>query len=129
MQGVGGGVVVAGQAASQGCADGAGQDGEGDVGVGALRGDGPGERVGVEGPDGFGEALFDVHAAGVPLDDLFDGGVPVVGDDDGRGVATQAGVACQVDGTTWARFLPRSWDDRSPVVALGAAVAAWLSPQ
>jgi hypothetical protein len=35
--------------------------------------------------------LFDVHPAGVPLDELFRGGGPVVGDDDGGGVAAEAG--------------------------------------
>ena len=72
MQGVGGGVVVAGEAAAEGGADGAGEDGEGDVEV-DVEGDGAGEGVGVEGADGLGEALFDVHPPGVSLDELFRG--------------------------------------------------------
>ena len=82
--------MVAGEASAEGGADGAGEDGEGDVEV-DVEGDGPGEGVGVEGPDGFGEALFDVHPAGVSLDELFDAGGAVVGDDDGRGVPAESG--------------------------------------
>ena len=44
LQGVGGGVVVAGEAAAEGGADGAGEDGEGDVEV-DVEGHGPGEGV------------------------------------------------------------------------------------
>jgi hypothetical protein len=44
----------------------------------------------VEAADGFGEALFDVHPAGVALDERFGGSVVVVGDQDGGLVVAQA---------------------------------------
>jgi uncharacterized protein YbjT (DUF2867 family) len=52
--------VVAGQAAAQRGAEGAGQDGQDDVEVDVER-DCAGECVEAEGLDGFGEALLDVH--------------------------------------------------------------------
>ena len=115
LQGVGGGVVVAGEAAAEGGADGAGQDGQGDVEVDVER-DGTGEGVDVEGADGLGEALFDVHPAGVSLDELFGAGDAVVGDDDGGGVAAEAGDdrvggRCRGSWTGW-WFRRRLWGRR-----------------
>ena len=72
LEGVGGGGVVAGQAAAQRGAEGVGQDGQDDVEV-DVEGDGAGQGVEAEGLDGFGEALLDVHPAGVGLDDLAGG--------------------------------------------------------
>ena len=57
------------EAAAECGADCVGEHGEYDVEV-DVEGDGAGEGVEGERPDGLGEALFDVHPAGVMLDDL-----------------------------------------------------------
>jgi hypothetical protein len=72
-----------------------GQDGEHDVEVGVER-DGVGERVQAEGLDGLGEALFDVHPAGVGLDDLPGGGGVVIGDDQGGLVVAQVTASWRI---------------------------------
>src|SRR5664280_2616583 len=56
-----------------------------------LSGTAPARASKAEGADRFGEALFDVHPAGVPLDDLLGGAGQVVGDQDGGFVVTEAG--------------------------------------
>src|SRR5215468_9756612 len=108
LQSVRGGGGVAGQATTQPGADGAGEDGQHDVEVN-VEGHGAGQGVEVEAADGFGEALLDVHPAGIALDERFDRLVVVVGDQDGGLVVAQstddqlpdgAGVArqCGVEG-------------------------------
>jgi hypothetical protein len=71
-----------------------GEDGEDDVEV-DVEGYGAGQGVEVERADRLGEALFDVHAAGVVLDDPAGGEVrdwaDVVGDEDGGLVVAEAG--------------------------------------
>jgi hypothetical protein len=56
-----------------------------------LRGTAPGEGVEAERADRFGEALFDVHPAGVGLDDGFGWAGLSVGDHEGGFVVAQAG--------------------------------------
>ncbi|MFC9768710.1 hypothetical protein [Rhodococcus jostii] len=72
MQRVGGSGFVARDAAAQDGAEGMGKNGERDVEI-DVDGDGPGERVQADGADRFGETLFDVHPAGVRVDDQFRG--------------------------------------------------------
>src|SRR5262249_62331225 len=117
LQGVGGGVVVAGEAAAQRGADGVGEHGQGDIEV-DVEWDGAAERVDVEGADGLGEALFDGHAAGVAFDDLFRASGAVVGDDDGGAVAAEAAHDELADGAGVGRQGGFLVDD------LGAAVGA-----
>ncbi len=87
--GVGGGGVVAGQAAAQGVVGGLRPDGQGGVQV-DVEGHGRGERVEVEGADLLGQALFDGHALGVAADQLGGLGGVVVGEDQGGLVMAQA---------------------------------------
>jgi hypothetical protein len=80
----------------------------------------------VEGPDGFGEALFDVHPAGVSLDELFRGGGPVVGDDDGGGVPAEAGDDELPDGAGVVRQGDGFVDDAGSLVFCRRGPAARL---
>ena len=98
MQGVGGGGgVVAGQALAEGCGEGLGQDAQDDVEVDVEVHRG-GQRVEAERADDLGEALFDGHPPRVVLDQRLDRLVGVVGDDDGGGVAAEAGDDQLADG-------------------------------
>jgi len=71
-------------------AEGVGQDREHNVEVDA-EGDCAGEGVEAEGLDGFGEALFAVHPAGVGVDDLPSGRGGPVGEQEGGLVVAQPG--------------------------------------
>ncbi len=69
---------------------GLGQDAEHDVKVGVEVDCGV-QGVGAEGADDLSQALLDGHAAGVLVDQVPDGGLVLIGDDDGGGVAAEAG--------------------------------------
>ena len=108
-----------------GGAGGAGQDGEGDVEV-ELRATDPVRASVWTAADGLGEALFAVHSVGVSLDELSPR-MSCRWDDDGRGVAAEAGddqlpdrVGCR---TGWCSHR-RPW-----VAVLAVAVDAHDAPR
>ena len=66
----------------------------------------------MEGADDLGEALLDGHPAGVAGDELFGGGMGVVGDDDGGRVAAQSGEDELTDDLRWYRACSRPSEAR-----------------
>ena len=108
--------VVAGQAEPEGGGEGLGQDAQGDVEV-DVEVDGGGQGVGAERLDDLGEALLDGHPAGVVPDQRLGGDLLVVGDEDGGGLAAQAGDDELADGARVAGQLDSGvFVDLGPVV-------------
>src|ERR1039457_691144 len=120
LEGVGGGLaVVAGQAQPEGGGEGLGQDAQDHVQV-DVEVDGGGQCVGAERLDDLGEALLDGHPAGVLLDQRLGGDGLVVGDDDGGGLASQAGDDQLADGAgVFGEFHGRVFVHPGLVVAAG----------
>ena len=86
---IGGLVVVGGvQAAGEAPVDDVGEDGHGDVEVDGERDLGA-ERVQVEGADLFGELVLDAPALAVAFDQLLGGELVLVGENQGRLIATE----------------------------------------